>query len=89
MAEATTRGVPSQALREYIARKTESGTRLGAEVVGFALPVRNARQWFARQVEPLELSDEDYEQMAAECGLTRLLDLTEGIGESLASVAAA
>lgn len=89
MAEATTQDVPSEGLREYIARQTRVGERLSAEVAGFVLHLGFVKERFDREVGPLGQSDDDYFGVAADCGLVGLLDTAHGMAESLQRAVAA
>lgn len=89
MAEATAPGGPSHYLRSLIVRATDDGTQLAREaMLGFVEAVRQTKTDFAAGVEPLGLSDREYELVAQACGLKGLLDLADGLESMLSEVTA-
>jgi hypothetical protein len=85
MAEAT----PSAATRRLIRSATTQGRTTTRAVLAFATAARQAVRAFDAEVNPLDLSDDDYELVSRASGLAFLFDLVEGMRETLAGVTAA
>jgi hypothetical protein len=88
MTEATTRHVPSRPLRRLIGRALEDGSGLRTGVIAYGDTVHLIAVAFEAEVSPLDLSDGDYQAVAADCGFARLLDLVHGMATTLEAAVA-
>ena len=84
MAEATR--VPSDATRALLRQAAETGTVVLPAVTRFSETARRAREWFDREVEPLNLPMGAYEALVRRSGLADVLDLTQRMEAALFAV---
>jgi hypothetical protein len=81
-----TRSIPSAGVREFIANVTEDALEVERRVLAFTVGFRQAVTDFSAEVDPMHLSDTQYNRLVARCGLKGMLAVAERMRAALGEV---